>query len=222
MSNKECPSCGQNVEETAKFCPNCGFSLSKKKPAKNQPKKTSQKSNGLRDTLIIAGVLVIVIVGFFIYKQPAEKPVQQNQPNLGAGHPDVAMDDGTSSVLANLPTDYESLVQLGHQTMDNNNFALAAECYRRALKIDGSSNDVRTDYGACLHGMGLPMRALQEFQTVLKNDPKHNIANFNSGIVFYSIQQPDSAKVYFKKYLDIDPTGKAAPDAKRYLQELGG
>ena len=51
-------------------------------------------------------------------------------------------------MLTDLPTDYMGLVQAGNENMDQRQFPLAAECYRRALAIDGSSTDVRTDYGA--------------------------------------------------------------------------
>jgi Tfp pilus assembly protein PilF len=106
--------------------------------------------------------------------------------------------------------------------MDHGNYPVAAEAYRRALAIDSTSADVRTDYGACLHGMGMPDRAIEEFKRVLANDPKHSIAHFNLGIVFYQSQKPDSARYYWKKYLEIDPNGNAADAARNYLKEVGG
>jgi hypothetical protein len=42
------------------------------------------------------------------------------------------------------------------------------------------------------------------------------------GIVFLDLQKNDSAKAYFRKYLEIEPNGRAAADAKRLLQQIGG
>jgi Tfp pilus assembly protein PilF len=106
--------------------------------------------------------------------------------------------------------------------MDQRNFPLAAECYKRALAIDGTSLDVRVDYGACLHGMDLPLRAKDEFQMVLAENPLHAVANFNLGITYYTLNQIDSAQIYWKKYLAIDPNGNAAATARQLLQETGG
>ena len=81
------------------------------------------------------------------------------------------------------PSDYEGLVRMGNEAMDAAQYAMAAEAYKRALAIDSSSLAVRTDFGACLHGMGLPQRALEELRKVIAADPAHVIANFNMGVV---------------------------------------
>jgi tetratricopeptide (TPR) repeat protein len=176
--------------------------------------------------MIVVGALVVVAVGYFLFKQPAPKPeAPEQQPSSGAQHPPVTDESGKSvdmPMLTDLPTDYKGLVQAGNDNMDHGQFPLAAECYRRALAIDGSSTDVRTDYGACLHGMGLPQRAIDEFRKVLVQDPKHTICNFNLGVVFNELQQTDSARFYWTKYLKMEPQGKAADAARQYLKEIGG
>jgi tetratricopeptide (TPR) repeat protein len=180
----------------------------------------------MRDTLIVAGALVLVAVAFFAFRKADPKPEPVAPQMTGdAQHPPVTGADGMPSQmpqLANLPTDYPGLVDAGNHNMDAGDFALAAECYRRALAIDGSSTNVRTDYGACLHGMGLPQRALEEFRKVLIQEPTHTIAIFNSGIVFADMQQKDSARFYWNRYLQMDPQGTAADAAKKLLQDLDG
>lgn len=213
-----CPQCNHEVSNKAKFCPNCGAPVTKgaqQKAVQAKPKK----SNNTRDIIIIVGVLVVIVVGFFIFKKPAEvaqPPQSQNNMNT---HPDVG-DQGMMNALSQLPTDYNSLIQLGHQTMDEGNYAMAAECYKRALMIDGSDNDIRTDYGACLHGMGLPQRALAEFRQVLAEVPNHTIATFNAGIVFYTLDQKDSAKVYWEKALTLSPNPDLKQAIESYLKDI--
>jgi tetratricopeptide (TPR) repeat protein len=80
---------------------------------------------------------------------------------------------------------------------------------------------VQVDYGACLHGMGLPQRAIEEFNRVLKEHPSHALAAFNLGIVYYDLNEFDSARVYLQRSLDIDPDSKAAEGARQLLQDIG-
>jgi cytochrome c-type biogenesis protein CcmH/NrfG len=227
MTTNTCPACGRAILEGAKFCPECGAKVP------GAAASAPATSTSLRDTLIVVAAIVVVGAGYFVLKPATPKPEaptqQQQMPSQGAGgaqHPPVT--DPSSGqpmdmpMLSNLPADYNSLIATGNINMDSGNFPMAAECYRRALAIDGSSADVRTDYGACLHGMGLPQRAIEEFRKVLAQDNKHTICNFNLGVVFNELQQKDSARYYWKKYLELDPNGKAAETAKSFLKEIGG
>lgn len=213
-----CPSCGGNAPANAKFCPECGVAL-------KVAAARGGKSTGMRDTLIVVAALGVVAVGYFAIKKPAPKPEDFSQGQMSdAQHPPVTDESGQSMempALANLPTDYAGLVDAGNHNMDAGDFALAAECYRRALAIDGSSTNVRTDYGACLHGMGLPQRAIDEFRKVLVQEPSHTICNFNLGVVFNELKETDSARFYWTKYLQMDPKGPAAEAARKLLEELG-
>jgi len=182
----------------------------------------ADKPTGRRDLLIIAGVLLVVTAGYFAFKRPVSVP---SRPKAEIqSHSDMPMGDMTEAmgVLENLPTDYSSLVSLGNEFMDKRNYPVAAECYKRALALQGDSPDVRVDYGACLHGMGLPHRAIEEFRRVTGINPSHAIANFNLGIVYYDLNETDSARVYWRKYLTIDPDGQAAQAARDLLRETGG
>ena len=174
-----------------------------------------------RDTLTIVGLLLIIAVAYLAYHLPSvDSPTAQDEtpfhPELSAGGMDDAM-----NALANLPEDYETLVPMGNTFMDQGSFAVAAEIYKRALAINDVP-DIRVDYGACLNAMGLPLRAIEEFQQARLSDPNHAIACFNLGIVYFSQQQQDSARTYFNKYLELDPSGQAAEVTKEYLMEIGG
>lgn len=218
MPEQKCPVCSFKTSENAKFCPDCGAPLNKK-----GQKTAKTKSSSNKDMFIIIGLLFVIVVGYLIVKSPTSppKPAKQQQQTGSNQNHDHENFEGMEELLANMPVDYNSLVKLGNQTMDAGNYAMAAECYKRALMIDGSSSDVRTDYGACLHGMGLPERALEEFHYVLKNNPNHEIARFNLGIVFYSVGNSDSAKYYWQSYLDKFPNGSLTKAARENIQNIG-
>ncbi len=172
--------------------------------------------------MIIAGILLVVTAGYFAFKRPMSVP---SRPKAEIElHGDVPMGDiaDAMKVLENLPTDYSSLVTLGNEFMDKRNYPVAAECYKRALALQGGSPDVRVDYGACLHGMRLTHRAIEEFRRVIDLNSSHAIANFNLGIVYYDLNETDSARVYWQKYLTIEPNGQVAQAARDLLRETGG
>ena len=129
-------------------------------------------------------------------------------------------EDMQSALLDSFPTQYGLLVEQGNNYMDHENYAMAAEAYRRALVIDGSSADVRSDFASCLHAMGLPKRALDEFRKVLAQDPKHVVVYFNLGVVFQGLGESDSARYYWQKYLAMDPNGQPADAARQFLKDL--
>ncbi|MBN1212680.1 MAG: hypothetical protein JXA92_08895 [candidate division Zixibacteria bacterium] len=171
------------------------------------------KTESRRDTFIILSVLIIFAAGYFIVKllsQDTPRSGRENQNDMA-----TAMGE-----MKDFPEDYESLVNLGNDFMDRMNYPMAAESYRRALAIDGSSLDVITDYGACLHGMGLVERAKDEFTKVLAQNKEHPIANYDMGIVFYDLEQPDSARYYWEKFLAVEPEGRAAEAIREFLKKL--
>lgn len=224
MTNTKCPSCQSPVLPHAKFCPECGTSLTGAAPA------AASANTRVRDLSIVIGVLAVMSVAYFVFRdQPAPpQAVPQSRPAAGQeamppDHPPIDGMSGTQGMVAldSLPQDFNSLVTFGNNNMDQGNLAVAAESYRRALALDSTQVDVRVDYGACLHGMGIDDRAIAEFRKALKFAPRHSIAHFNLGIVFMDIQQKDSAAVYFRKYLEIEPDGRAAASASQLLKEIG-
>ncbi|MDF1544620.1 MAG: zinc-ribbon domain-containing protein [bacterium] len=219
MTEKKCPDCSATVPAGSKFCPECGAPV---QAAGKSGKPGKKASHALRDNLIIVGVIAAIGIGYVLVREPEEPPVPvqevaQNQANPHGGDMESMM-----GALPNIPTDFEGLVGMGNTNMDQSNYAVAAECYKRALAIKADAYDVRTDFGACLHGMGLAARAMEEFNKVIAEHPEHGIANFNLGIVHYSMKNNDSAKYYWEQYLQIDPNGSAAEAARDYLKQIGG
>ena len=213
MEERKCAKCGQNNEPQARFCSSCGGPITAGDTG--EAEATGNRSNWRRDSLIMVALAVIITVAYFGFRKGPEPPPAQNAPAM-AGHENMP-----AEMLEDLPTDYASLVQMGNQFMDQGNYPMAAELYRRALAIDGSSADVRSDFGSCLHAMGLPLRALEEFRKIISENPDHVVVYFNLGIVFQGLGEVDSATYYWEKYVQLDPQGQPAEAARQYLKDMG-
>ena len=212
MDQTNCSKCGQTLEPGVRFCPACGQPAGREE---NVTGSTSRKSTWRRDGLIMAVLCVIISVAYLTFRDKPQPPHAKAAPSM-PGHESMP-----AETLDNLPTDYPSLVQMANQFMDNENYPMAAELYRRALSIDSSSMDVRGDFASCLHAMGLPERALEEFRQIIAIDNDHPIVLFNMGIVFQTLGVSDSARFYWEKYLQVDPQGRPAEAARQYLNEMG-
>ncbi len=202
MSNMTCSNCQAALPPGAKFCPSCGAPTQENTSSQPLESKPTEKaaSTRTRDIAIVIGTMLVLSIAYFGLRSPAGPPPPP-PPNNAAmmDHPEVEGEDmeQAMSSLAGLPNNFDSLVMYGNHFMDNMNFPVAAECYRRALEINPNVPDVRVDYGACLHSMGLPERAIEEFKKVIEEDPSHAIACFNIGIVYRDMNEPDSAKYYW-------------------------
>lgn len=208
-----CSSCGKEIDQGVRFCPACGAAVGGTDTAKSE--NVAAGSNWMRDVLIIAGVGVVVIIGYLVLRQKPSAPPPPAAAEM-PGHENMP-----TEMLKDMPQGYAPLVDYGNQQMDHENYAVAAEAYRRALQIDSSSADVRSDFASCLHAMGLPKRAAEEFRKIITASPDHAIAYFNLGIVFHGMKEMDSARYYWEKYLAMDPQGPAVESARQLLKELG-
>lgn len=216
METIECKVCNKQVDKAAKFCPECGAAFAVQG---GTPAALKSKPAPLKEIAIVVGVVAVITFGYFLFSTPQPVPQPPNKGQFSMkGHEDIGE---MGAALENLPADYNGLVTSGDQYMNQNNFPIAAECYKRALAIDSSSPDVRSDFASCLYGMGLVDRALEEFRGVRNDYPLHSVSLFNLGVVFYTQNESDSAKYYFTEYLELSPDGQAAQQAKDFLNELG-
>jgi cytochrome c-type biogenesis protein CcmH/NrfG len=211
MSQEFCSECGKSLAVGAKFCSDCGQPVAGGSPRDEREPATG--GNWKRDGLIVVGIILVVVVGYLYMRETPQQPVATEMTTP----PDH---EGMGSAIPNMPTDYAELIEGGNQFMDAGNFPMAAEMYRRALEIDATSPDVRTDFGSCLNRMGLAERALEEFRTVYQEHPEHATVRYNMGIVHFGLGRTDSAKIYWEEYLQLAPDGGAAGSARGYLEGM--
>jgi hypothetical protein len=125
--------------------------------------------------------------------------------------------------LARNPRDVAALVRMGNLEYDAAKFDKASAYYERALALDPTNPDVRTDDATALHESGHDLEALKQIDAVLRERPDFPSALFNRGVVLQAIGRNSDATAAFRRYLRI--AGDAAPraaDAHAALQQLGG
>jgi len=216
-----CPKCGEPIQQHYKFCSQCGVVVTDAiHSALQSTGVTRSKRSPYKVIAWTLGLLGVAAAAFTIFTNSMQPAANSQQPPSSmplSGDP-VSKDQAMAAL--DLPTGYDELVKMGHSHMDNGDFVISAECYKRALAIKPDENDIRVDFGACLHEMGLDRRAIEEFASVVSENPKHTIALFNLGVVHYGLQAYDSATFYWDKFLALEPTGQGADVVKKMLADI--
>jgi cytochrome c-type biogenesis protein CcmH/NrfG len=127
---------------------------------------------------------------------PSNSPIAQAQAPNDAMHAGATeqptpeqmkamADQQAAPLLAKLkqnPADQQTLSQAGNLYYDAQQFETAIGYYQKVLALDPKNAGVRTDMGTAYLYMNDADRAIQEFQTALKDNPKHAQAMFNLGM----------------------------------------
>ena len=125
--------------------------------------------------------------------------------------------------LARNPKDLAALVALGNMESAAQKYDRANEYYRRALALDPTNPDVRTDDAVALHQTGHDLEALPQLDRVLAERRDFPAAVFDRGVVLQSIGRRTDAIAAYRRYLKLTgPDGPHAADARAALQQLGG
>ena len=137
------------------------------------------------------------------------RPASERAENAGTSPP-----TNMATFIASLPTEFEPLVSMGNALMDQGQFAMAVECYRRALQLHPQAADVLVDLGSCQHALGQFQEAIANFKKGLEYDPAHKIAKFNLGIAYADLGDSAQARQWWQQLVD-----EGAPDQLRHRVE---
>jgi len=85
----------------------------------------------------------------------------------------------------------------------------AINCYEKVLKINPQNLDAKTDLGVCYaEGTSNPMQGILMLRDVVTENPQHENAQFNLGVLSMRSGQYEKAVERFEKVLSINPTRK--------------
>ena len=208
-----CPQCGKAVAGLDQFCPACGAKL-KGVAAVADFNRVPKTAPWVALGLVAAGLIFI-----FVFVSSQSRPPGAASDSMPAtGEPPLPQ--LTEAEVAQLPKDFKKLVEMGNHYFDHQQFHDALVVYRKALEIDSTNLDVRTDFAASLNFMGDFAGAKKELEKVLARRPNHIVATFNLGVVHINLGQNEQARRYWEKYLQLDPASLRAQEVKKLLAEL--
>ena len=165
--------------------------------------------------------------GTFTVPQTGTGPIAQSSAlpgnAVGGGGPPAPVMQALQSFrgrLATNPNDLAALVGLAGLYFDAGKFDQAAIYDKRALALDPSNPDVRTDYATALHQTGHDLDALGQLEIVLKERPAFVQALYNRGVILASIGRRTDAAAAFRRFVTVAPNDPRVPDARTSITDL--
>lgn len=155
-------------------------------------------------------------------QQVAETGVPaESQHGSGAPVPFMQKLNEYKARLDKNPKDVEALVFLGNANYDIQRFEKAKEFYLQALDADPHNTHVQTDLASAYRNLGDIDKALEELDRVLKVDPKHEVALYNSGIIYLNDKNDvTKATAAWEKLIQIKPNDPLSGELKKKIAEL--
>jgi len=119
------------------------------------------------------------------------------------------------------PKNHDAWVNLGNLYFDNHQAQKSVEAYGKALALKPEDPNVLTDQGVMYRALGLPAKALANFEKAHKLDPSHMQSLFNIGIVYAEdLKKPDEAAKAWNQLIAKAPASDQAAQAKQLLDGL--
>ncbi len=142
-------------------------------------------------------------------------------PSSGAPVPFMQKLAEYKTRLEKNPKDIEALVFLANANFDIQRYEKAKEFYLKALEVDPDNAHVRTDLASSYRNMGDSDQALNELNKVLKTDPNHEVALYNSGIILLN-DKDDTKKAIsaWEKLVQLKPNDPLSTELREKIQEL--
>ena len=148
-------------------------------------------------------------------------PTPGRDPVMEAGAAFMARVTEYKQRLEKNPIDLEALIFLGNANYDITRFDQAREYYERALLIDPTHIRVRTDLATSYYSMGLVDKAIHEIQTVLAQEPFHEAALYNLGLILLNDKKDKNGAVKaWETLLQHHPDSPRASVLRQRVDEL--
>ena len=100
---------------------------------------------------------------------------------------------------------YEINLRLGWLAYLSGQFTESVSYYNNAISKFPLSVEARLGLVLPLSAMGNWDQIIEQYNTILKVDPKNTIVNYRLGVIYYERKQYDKAEKYLKKVIDLYP-----------------
>lgn len=233
-----CPLCGHASRIGAASCESCGAAL--EKSANQSPEREKPRSEpsaklsktpalkALQSWKLTIGLAIILIAVVVILKNSrGDNPHSQAGVSPNAANLIQEIQSVQKTVDAN-PGDAPSILRLANLLHDVKFFPKAIMTYERYLQLNPSNADARVDLGTSYFELSFTdstrsaeylQSAKTELEKALSYVPRHQLANFNLGIVSFHTGDIEKALGYFKKCIEIDPNSDSGRKAQQFLNQ---
>lgn len=97
-------------------------------------------------------------------------------------------------------------------------WGLAADAYRQAVKLDPKFAMAWCNLGSTLTELFSTVEAVNAYETALRLSPRYADAHYNLALLLETKREPRRAIKHWRTYIKLDPTGKSADRARRAIK----
>ena len=241
-----CKNCGEENPIENSECFSCGVPLTPHKIRKQniqKPERTEkiykskdeyrsnhssvvkhEKALDNKKILIISFSIVVVFIFALVVSGVFDSGVSNNisamneqSSNTGVNLANMEEINQLEAKINANPDDLETTLHLAHLQQDAGLSEKAISNYKKYLAKYPENADARVDMAICFYNLGDNTNAINEMETAIKYQPKHQIAYLNLGIVNLAAKNIETSKDWFKKTVEMDPNSDAGKRAQELL-----
>ncbi len=139
---------------------------------------------------------------------PPQGAQQQSQGGLSAAERAKLLE--LEQAVGKNPKNIEAQNQLGHFYFDHGMPKEAIAAYQASLALKAEQPDIWTDLGVMYREVTEYQKALQAFDKAISQNPRHEIARFNRGIVLvFDLDRKEDGLKNWRELLALNPNAKA-------------
>jgi Flp pilus assembly protein TadD len=226
-----CTKCGAGNEADDKFCHSCGSPLRASQGRKGAKKNAAKAASAavLFSTQQWVAVCVgsfilgaVVAAAFFPATGDATTPTAQSgeaQQAAGDKRPSIAQVNAARDAATANPSDMGAQLRYANILHDAMMLDQAIAQYKSYLTNVPDDVDARVDLGICYFEQKKYDEAMVEMETALRVNPRHQLGNYNLGIVNLNAGNKAKAMEWFNKTVEIDPNSPYGQNATRIIAE---
>lgn len=132
----------------------------------------------------------------------------------------LAMEESYKSILKSQPDDVTTIVTLANLYLANDKYAEAIVYYHKALLINPDDVKVRTDMADGYIKLGNYDIAITELSKAMRGNAQYSPAYYYAGVAFEKKGSKTEAVEQYRAYLEIEPDGIFADEAKKKIEGL--
>lgn len=186
------------------------------------------KRNRAVSASVLVGVAALALALYALSVSTQRQTQTQSPAFPSQGSTFHAQEFSYLQALSRNPKDVRALVGLGNLYFDEGKatgtaarFRQAIDYYIRALAIDPSDVDVRTDLAIMQFYSGAADLAIREAKTAVRYNPQHAYAHFNLGVFYFKGKKDYVAAVReLRAAIKYDKSGELADQARELLQQI--